>query len=273
MCLALTCLPGASRAEASAQYLANEGVLVVSGETKVLFDPLFREDFGIYQLLPPELEAALMAGEHPFDGVDAMFISHYHDDHFSPLDVLAYLERHADVHLFAPDQATRVLLSLAGSEVELAHRVTSLDIGYGDPAREIEIGALLIEAFHIPHSGWPDARTEVQNLAYRVTLNAEVTVLHMGDADTRTVHFQNDAELWSRRATHLAMPPYWFFMSEQGLEALKQHVRPLHAVGVHVPVQLDPQSAAALEGHDLFRQPGETRAIKGAAITPGTEAE
>lgn len=250
-----------TRAEGTAHYLANEGVLVVSGETKVLFDPLFREDFGIYQLLPPELEAALMNGEPPFDGVDALFISHYHDDHFSPLEVLAYLERHPGVRLFAPEQATRVLLSLAGSEAELAGRVTELDIGYGEPAREIEVGSLLVEAFHIPHSGWPDARAEVQNLAYRVTLNAEVTVLHMGDADTRAVHFENDAGRWSQRATHLAMPPYWFFMSGEGRAVLTDHVRAQHSIGIHVPVELDARSEREMQGHELFRVPGETRSI------------
>src|SRR5262245_21953512 len=74
-------------AKATAHYLANEGVLIVSGETRIVFDPLFRNDFGTYRLLPKELERALFAGEPPFTGLDAVFISHYHEDHFSPADV------------------------------------------------------------------------------------------------------------------------------------------------------------------------------------------
>ena len=41
---------------AQAHYLANAGVLITNGETKVVFDPLFRNDFGTYQLLPEALE-------------------------------------------------------------------------------------------------------------------------------------------------------------------------------------------------------------------------
>ena len=35
-----------------AQYMANEGLMVVQGDTKVVFDPLFRNSYGQYQLLP-----------------------------------------------------------------------------------------------------------------------------------------------------------------------------------------------------------------------------
>ena len=34
-----------SEPAAKAHYLANAGVLIVSGETKVVFDPLFRNDY------------------------------------------------------------------------------------------------------------------------------------------------------------------------------------------------------------------------------------
>ena len=46
----------------SVLYMANEGFMVESGETKVVFDPLFRNGFGHYQLLPKSMEEALFAG-------------------------------------------------------------------------------------------------------------------------------------------------------------------------------------------------------------------
>ena len=61
---------------ATAHYMANEGLMVVQGETKVVFDPLFRNSYGQYQLLPKHMEEALFAGEPPFDGIDAIFVSH-----------------------------------------------------------------------------------------------------------------------------------------------------------------------------------------------------
>ena len=49
----------AATTTAKAQYLANASVLVTHGDTKVVFDPLFRNDFGQYALVPAQTERAL----------------------------------------------------------------------------------------------------------------------------------------------------------------------------------------------------------------------
>jgi hypothetical protein len=62
----------------------------------------------------------------------------------------------------------------------------------------------------------------------------------------------------------MAFPPYWFFLSENGLSVLAERLRPAHAVGIHVPVSV-PEDAVerepGLRGVDLFTRPGETREI------------
>ena len=78
--------------ESSVQYLANEGVMVTHGETSILFDPLFNNSYGQYQLVPREMREAIMTGAPPYDSVDAVFVSHYHEDHFSAEDILQLLK-------------------------------------------------------------------------------------------------------------------------------------------------------------------------------------
>lgn len=250
---------------ATAHYLANAGVLVVGGETKVVFDPLFRNDFGTYVLLPDDLERALFAGEPPFDGLDAVFISHYHEDHFSPSDVLRLLGQWPELRLYAPAQAVSGIREIA-TEVDEAifQRITPIALAYKDAPLTLEEGELLIEAVRIPHSGWPERQRHVENIAYRVTLEAETTVVHLGDADTSDVHFAHDAEHWDRRHTHVAFPPYWYFLSEDGLRVLEHRIAPGRAVGVHVPVDVPHRAEdrpPELHGYDLFTEPGETRQI------------
>ncbi|MEQ8208029.1 MAG: hypothetical protein RIA65_17770, partial [Woeseia sp.] len=117
----------------------------------------------------------------------------------------------------------------------------------------------------LPHSGWPDRRTDVENIAWRVTLDDGPTVLHLGDADTRDAHFANDAEYWRERYPDMAFPPYWFFLSNGGKDVLTTRIRAGHAVGVHVPVSVPTQADKrdpALQDADLFTTPGETRVIK-----------
>jgi len=251
-----------SRADGEAMYLANAGLMITEGDTKVLFDPLFRNGFGQYQLVPVEMEEALFAGEAPFDGVDAVFISHHHADHFSPADIVNYLRAQPAVRLFAPRQATEaLLLFLSDGDDAVADRVTALDINYADKAITLNIANLTIEAFHIPHSGWPGRMSEIQNIAFRVTINSQITVLHLGDADARDDHFARDGDQWASRGIDAAFPPYWYFTSAIGSAVLAERLKPGMAVGVHVPIKLNPRYSEGLDLHDLFRRSGETRVI------------
>lgn len=251
--------------EARAYYIANEGIMVTRGETKILFDPLFTNDYGQYRLPPPALEAALLAGRAPFDGVDAVFISHYHGDHFSASAILRLMLAQPGLRLYAPMQAVLTLRAEPGGErTDLLSRVTAVSLAYGDAPVTLAMAGLEIEAVRIPHSGWPTGRVEVENLAWRVTLNGATTIVHLGDADPNDQHFALDAEYWARKRPQMAFPPDWFLDSSAGQQILRDRIRAQRNVGIHVPAAVpgDPLLRAPhLRAHDLFTTPGETRRI------------
>jgi len=251
---------------ATLQYLANASVLVTHGDTKVVFDPLFRNDFGQYALVPARVEQALFDGTAPFDGLDAVFVSHYHEDHFSAVDVLRLLEARPALRLFAPAQAVAGMRSVSAARLAaVASRVHAIALAYQDAPVTLNHGALVVEAVRIPHSGWPTRQRETENLAFRVTLDAATTVVHLGDPDTSEAHFARDDAYWRRRLTHVALPPYWFFQSDDGRRVLDTRIRAARSIGVHVPTDVpsrpedrDPE----LRGHELFTRPGEVREIR-----------
>lgn len=251
--------------DATAHYMANEGLMVVHDDTKIVFDPLFRNDYGQYLLLPPEMEAALFAGEPPFDGIDAVFVSHYHGDHFSPEDMLRLLKEQQGIQLYAPTQAVVAMRTVASAgEQQVFERVNAVSLEYKDAPVTLEMDKMIVEAVRIPHSGWPTGRVDVENIVWRVTMNDATTVLHLGDADPNDVHFANDAAYWNRNQPHVAFPPYWFFSSASGRRILQQRIRAVRNVGIHVPVQIpaDPlRRPNELRSADLFTTPGETRTV------------
>ena len=252
--------------ESSIQYLANEGVMVKHADTSILFDPLFNNSYGQYQLVPSEMRAAIMAGKAPYDSVDAVFISHYHDDHFSAADVLQLMKAQTSIHLYAPTQAVVAMREIAAdSDEQLFERVTGLDLAYGDSPVSIRTENLTIDAAYIPHSGWPTARTDVQNIVFRVSLDDSSTVMHMGDADARIVHFAADEEYWDEEQVDLALPPYWFFASDDGREILESRINIRHSIGIHVPDKFsNPENVpAGLSLYDIFTRPGEGRRFTG----------
>lgn len=250
---------------ARATYLANAGVMVTLGETRILFDPLYRLNHTYYESMPEYMENDVLVGAPPFDGIDAVFVSHFHRDHFSPNLLLNYLMINTEARLFAPEQAVAAMRRFAGEdETSIMERVVSVDLTTNSPPVRYALAGIDIEAVRVPHSGWPEANRDTQNLVFRVTLQDSVTVLHFGDAITQPESFARLRDHWAERSHSLALPPYWFFLDEGGLQILSEFADAKHTVGVHVPTEVPrerDQRETELQAFDLFTQPGETREL------------
>ena len=248
-----------------ATYIANTGVMIERSGVKIAFDPLFRNTFGIYDHVPAEIESALIAGTGSWAGINAVFISHFHEDHFDPALVVKLLNAQTAIELYAPEQAADAIRALvADTNDAVLNRVHGLALENGAAPIDIELGALLIEAIRIPHEGWPSYHKNVENIVFRVTLDNETTVMHFGDADPNDEHFARHAEHWRERHTHFAMPPYWFFFSAETRRVLENRIGASHTIGVHVPTEMpdDPANRPDVyQDLDLFTRPGETRNI------------
>ncbi len=250
-------------AQAKARYLGNEGVMVSHSGIKILFDPFFHNSFNHYQLVPKSIHNAIMNGAEPYDNIDAIFISHAHEDHFSAVDMLKFLQAHPKAKLIAPKQAIDELSRLKSHSI--MSQVTAVSLAYGDKPWTRQFGDLLVEAVRIPHAGWPDpARTAVENMVFRVTLKnlplaQEVTVMHMGDADPNDKHFKPYKNHWMKQQTDTAFPPYWFFLSPQGNQILETRINARRHVGVHVPIKVPQQLRAS--GKDYLSVPGDVRDV------------
>jgi len=248
--------------QATARYLANEGVLIELDDTKVLFDAFFSNSYNNYSLVPDTKVLALQAGTAPYEGIDALFISHAHGDHFSPEPTLAYLRAQSGVHLFGPIEAVDALKALIPEGDSLAKRLTAFTLNPNDPPQNLSIGDIDIDVVAIPHAG--GKRMEgVRNLVFRVTLNEALTVVHMGDAAPEIPLFEAQQRHWNYRTTDHAFPPYWFFEAPDGEHILENNIGALNTTGVHVPAKATGKGDEWRErlGADLFTDPGEERTL------------
>ena len=248
------------KVKSEAQYIANEAVLMTHGETKIMFDPLPLSGFGTYPETSEEDIAAMMAGEGAYVGMDAVFISHAHSDHFSAAKMIAYMRAQPDVWLIAPQQALDLMKQDAAWDEGLVARMRIMDMEAGDAPQEIVIGNIKATAVRIPHAGWPaPKRASVQNMVYRVTLNGDITIMHMGDADPRRQHFTPHKDHWAEQRTDTAFPPYWFLTSPTGRSILEDNLNVASSIGVHVPLKIPADLKDS--GQDYFSKSGETRAV------------
>ncbi|WP_448569720.1 MBL fold metallo-hydrolase [Thalassotalea ganghwensis] len=221
--------------EASARYLANESILFEYQNTKILFDPFFHNDYGTYQLVPKEVRQALMSNKAPYDNIDAVFISHAHEDHFDAQDLAKYLFLNQNTLLFAPQQAVDQIMPIVKEEVK--PRLNAIALAFNDKPWQKSVENLRIEAVRIPHAGWPQ-RQDVENMVFRITLEERATMMHMGDADPLTSHYQPYQAFWQQTQTDINFPPYWFYGSSEGRTILTKLLNAKQHVGIHVPKQV-----------------------------------
>jgi L-ascorbate metabolism protein UlaG (beta-lactamase superfamily) len=265
--LALSLVGGtadAHEATAEARYLANEAVLIAHGDTKVLFDAFYVDSFGSLALVPEKTGAAILAGTPPYDGIDAVFVSHAHGDHFTAAPTLAYLKAHPAVRLFAPDQVIAALTDAAdGPDDSVLRRLVRVDVAPGGVPRTTIIDGLTIDAIAVPHAGG-ERFADVRNVIFRVSLGDWPTIMHLGDAAPDLASFTAQKDFLDAKRTNTALPPHWFANADTGKTILKDWIKADQVIAIHIPADAAGQGAAwrAMLGSDAFTDPGEVRAIE-----------
>ena len=88
-------------------YVANAGVLVEIERTRLLIDAPIREGIPPYATSAPEERERLEQARPPYERVDAILITHWHEDHFSAEAVAAHLARNARAVLVSSQNQNR----------------------------------------------------------------------------------------------------------------------------------------------------------------------
>jgi glyoxylase-like metal-dependent hydrolase (beta-lactamase superfamily II) len=63
-------------------YIGNTGFMISSGKTAILIDALFDEGWDLYSVPSRSTRRDMKMARPPFDDVDAILVTHWHDDHF-----------------------------------------------------------------------------------------------------------------------------------------------------------------------------------------------
>lgn len=235
--------------------------MVARGEVKILFDAFYANSYGQYALVPQTISNAFIADEPPYDGVDAIFVSHVHGDHFTASPAIAYLRAHETVRLYGSKQVRDAVLDSGVSEDDpVMNQIIAVDLTPEEEAIGFIFGDLVIDVVAIPHAGdLPD----IQNFVWRVTLDEKTTVMHLGDAGPVVSDFSRHMDHFRKRNTQTAFPPYWFLGHEDGEIILRDIINADHVIGIHVPARAAGNGDAwrARAGGDLFTDPGEIREI------------
>jgi glyoxylase-like metal-dependent hydrolase (beta-lactamase superfamily II) len=168
------------------RYVANSGMLVMVSGRRFLIDAPIRVGIPPYATSSAEERARLEEARAPYDNVDAILITHWHEDHFSPEAVAAHLSRSARTIVISSPEVIERLRSVAPALP--ASRVRALLPAPGS-AEQVDVGGVPVRVLRVRHN--PTRRLPEQHVAFLV--GAAETVLHVGDADPAADNFAAEA--------------------------------------------------------------------------------
>lgn len=206
-------------------YLANEGFMIAGGGRKVLIDALFGEGLDGYAVVSPAQRALLEQARAPFADVDAVFATHFHDDHFNAASVLAHLTHNPQAFFFSTPQAADKLRATGQFDAVKSRVVATLP----KEGERIQSGhrGLHVQLLNIHHG-----RTRpVENLGFIIEI-ADKRILHIGDSEAEAAVFQKYEVVKDR--IDVAFLPFWYFLNEEHKRAVREQIQPRHIVVMHI---------------------------------------
>jgi L-ascorbate metabolism protein UlaG (beta-lactamase superfamily) len=239
VCLAMT-LAGTRSASTRAQgpvlelrYVANAGVLITIDGRKVLIDAPIREGIQPYQTSSPEERTRLEGARAPYDGIAAILITHWHEDHFNSEAVAAHLSRSPTTRLISSAEVVQRVR-------EAAPRVPAAQLVGVTPDPGASIATALddrvrVHVLRIRHND--TRRMPDQHVGFLV--QGTRTILHVGDADPAAANF---AVLKRLPEIDVALMPFWYVREGRNRAFVGSSIAPRQIVGMHVP----PEEAAGV---------------------------
>lgn len=223
--LLLVASAAAQTCKLEATYLANEGVLLRSGEQKVLIDALFRAAMEPYRNHEAAMRQTLEEAAGEFAGVDIVLATHRHADHFDAAAVAR--------HLAANPQA--IFMGTA----ESAEQVRAADPKVGPRVRGVsesgervfQHAGITVRAYPLLHSGrkqWADP----QSLGFMLEIGGK-RVFHSGDSEGTLANYQQHCA--DCGAPDAALVAYWYMMSGSNRAMLRDFLKPKRLIAIHVP--------------------------------------
>jgi len=210
-------------------FLANEGFQLRSGKYSILIDTFVREPVGVFGALPEDVHKRLVNALPPFDALTIVLVSHIHGDHVQARSIEKYLSRNNQAQLLTSEQVLRFLHQSTKDFEAIGKRLSPIPLVKG-AMKTLKEEGMSISFFELPHFNAQDEK-EV-NLGHLIRIGG-LKILHVGDAAPTPEAFA--AYDLASLEIDLAIVPYWFFGSPQGVRVLHEKVRPRQVIMAHIP--------------------------------------
>jgi len=222
-------LAGPVSADINVTQLANDGVMVSDGETRILIDALVVEPYSVYGGLPVDVQPMFDNLTGPFSDIDLVLISHRHHEHNQPVYACQFMQKSSQTQLKTSEQVIGLMRERCREFVTTSPRVEVIDPLHGNPT-VFEVGDARITVFPLSHGTQSYAR--IENFGHLIEMGG-MRLLHIGDAAMSA----EDFALAGLDSTQIdvALIPFWFFQPGPGNEVVTRFLGESRKIAVHIP--------------------------------------
>ena len=220
---------GGLQADITVTKLANEGVVITSGDTRVMVDGMVVEPYSVYGSLPPEAVPSFMKALAEFAGIDLALVSHRHHEHNQPEFACAFMEASTATELYTSGQVIGLMREKCRTFMTTSPRVHEIDPQYGAP-EVIEIPGARVTVFPLSHGTRKDAL--IQNFGHLVEMGG-MTVLHVGDAAMDPEDFEQAG--LGQKKLDVALVPFLYFQPGPGTDLINRYMNATVKIATHIP--------------------------------------
>ena len=217
-----------SASQVTIAYLANEGIMVSSGDKSVLVDALFRGGVSAYQRHEPAELEKIETAKPPYDGVDLLLVTHFHADHFDAASVVRHLEHNKNAVLVTSEQVAKEVQKAAADIALIASRIRARTPDIKDRETD-ESSGIRVDVLGLSHGG---GRFEkVRNMGYVIHLGGK-RILHVGDAQINNACFEPMEQF--AKGVDVACLPHWMVEDPTGVAFLRDVLQPKQLIVFHI---------------------------------------
>ena len=220
---------GLLQADLTVTQLANEGVIISDGETRIMIDGMVVEPYSVYGGLPAAAASRFEDATGAFAGVDLALASHRHHDHNQPRFACQFMQESEATIFVSSSQVLGLMREKCRQLVTTSPRVREIDPQYDDP-HVFSQGGASVTVFPLSHGTGKYAK--LQNYGHLIELGG-MTVLHIGDAAMKPDDFERAG--LSQRDIDVALIPFWYFQPGPGASVMSQYMDAPVKIAVHIP--------------------------------------
>lgn len=216
-------------ADVTITQLANEGVMLTSGDTRIMIDGMVVKPYSVYGGLDKEAAALFDEQGGVFSGVDLALVSHRHHDHNQPAAACRFMQASTGTLLETSGQVIGLMREKCRSFIVSSERVNEINPQYEAPV-VLKAGEGTVRIFPLSHGVRKYAK--IQNYGHLVELGG-VRMLHVGDAAMDPADYEKAG--LADISLDIAFIPFWYFQPGPGSALVERYMDATLKVAVHIP--------------------------------------